>query len=119
MPRFASIGDSGRVSTNLTVMSSTFSIDEISAGMSMPEKYSQLPPETLKYGLSSSRWRSNEKITSSAFMSRVGVNMSLEWNFTPGRRLNVYSVPSSDTSQLSARPGIRLVVPRSNSTSVL
>ena len=32
------------------------------------------------------------KITSSALKSRVGVNMSFEWNLTPWRSLNVYGL---------------------------
>ena len=63
-----------------------------------------------------SSWRSNVKITSSALKSRVGVKNSVLWNATPGRSVNVYSSPSSDTSQLSARAGTTVVSPRSNST---
>ena len=66
-----------------------------------------------------SRWRSKVKITSSALKSRVGVKKSVVWNFTPGRSLNVTVLPSSDTVQLSARPGTTSVVPRSNSASRL
>ena len=46
MPRFAIIGASGRFSTNLTVRSSTFSIDWMRSGIDMPLKYSQAAPET-------------------------------------------------------------------------
>ena len=42
----ASIGASVRLSTNLTVMSSTFSIDLSSSGKPMPAKYSQEVPVT-------------------------------------------------------------------------
>src|SRR5690606_31396129 len=58
-------------------------------------------------------------MTSSALKSRLGVKSAVVWNFAPRRRLKVYSRPSSDTDQLSARAGTMLVVPRSNSTSRL
>ena len=106
MPRLARNGASGWFSTNFTVMSSTFSIALMSSGKPMPLKYSQAAPATYWFqGLSAFSCRSKEKITSSAFMSRVGVKKSVVWNFTPGRSLKVYSRPSSEISQLSARPG--------------
>src|SRR5690606_18741591 len=58
-------------------------------------------------------------MTSSALKSRLGVKSAVVWNFTPWRRLKVYSRPSSETDQVSARAGTILVVPRSNSTSRL
>jgi hypothetical protein len=44
-------------------------------------------------------------------MSRVGVKKSVVWNLTPLRSLKVYSLPSSETVQLSARPGSISVEP--------
>ena len=52
-------------------------------------------------------------------MSRVGVKYGVVWNFTPWRRWKVISVPSSEISQLSARPGSVSVLPFSNSISRL
>jgi hypothetical protein len=58
----------------------------------------------------------NEYSTSSALKSRLGVKFAVVWNLTPLRRWKVYSSPSSETSQLSARAGTILVVPGANST---
>jgi hypothetical protein len=84
---------------NLTVRSSTFSIESIRSGMSMPAKYSQAVPATYWcQGWSAFCWRSKEKTTSSALKSRVGVKKSVVWYLTPGRSLKVYWRPSSETS---------------------
>src|SRR3546814_14823013 len=84
--RLARKGASGRFSVNLTVMSSTFSIDLMSSGKPMPAEYSHAAPAMYWFqGLSDFSWRSNEKITSSAFSVRVGVKKSVVWNFTSGR----------------------------------
>ena len=120
MPRLAMNGASFVFRVNLTVMSSTFSIDWIRSGKPMPEKYSQAAPATYWFqGLSVLSCRSKENSTSSALRSRVGVKNEVVWNFTPGRSLNVYCSPSSEISQLSARPGSISVVPGLNSTSRL
>ncbi len=51
--------------------------------------------------------------------SRVGLKpLTPEWNLTPLRRWNSIVLPSGEIVQLSARPGITLVVPRSNSVSL-
>src|SRR5471032_2750796 len=63
--------------------------------------------------------RLNVNSTSSALKSRVGVNQGVVWNFTPSRRWKVYLRPSSEISQLFARPGTTLVAPFSNSASRL
>ena len=63
--------------------------------------------------------RSKLKITSSALKSRDGVKSFVEWNLTPWRSLKVYSSPSSEALQDSARAGTTLVDPRSNSANRL
>ena len=55
--------------------------------------------------MSACHCRLNENRTSSASSVRVGANRALEWNRTPGRRWNVYSLPSGDTSHDRARLG--------------
>ena len=110
---------SGLFSTNFTVMSSTLTISLSEVAM-VELKYSQAMPGAYSYqgpSLSNCRWK--EKTTSSAFISRVGVNQAVVWNFTPGRRWKVISVPSSEVSQLSARPGSVSVEPFLNSISRL
>ncbi|MCY1361177.1 hypothetical protein D9M69_478350 [compost metagenome] len=75
---------------------------------------------TLKKGSLSFHWRSSMKMKSSALKSRVGLKLLLVvCHFTPLRRWKVYTVPSAEMSHFSARPGITLVPPRSNSTMVL
>jgi hypothetical protein len=88
----------------------------MSLGMPMSLKYEWLELVTLKYGLSSFHWRSKPKITSSAFMSRVGLNARWLCHLTPLRSVKVYVRPSAEMSHFSARPGTTLVPPRSNST---
>ena len=98
-------------------MSSTLTIS-FSEGAIVELKYSQAMPGAYSYqGPVLSNWRMKVKTTSSAFISRVGVNQCVVWNFTPGRRWKVISVPSSETSQLSARPGSVSVEPFLNSIS--
>ena len=63
--------------------------------------------------------RFHENSTSSALKSRVGVKLALLWNLTPWRSLNVTTLPSGETVHDSARAGMMLVVPVSNSTSRL
>jgi aerobic carbon-monoxide dehydrogenase large subunit len=67
--------------------------------------------------LSPFHWRFSVHNTSSALKSRVGLKLALAWNFTPLRSLSVISVPFCSIVQLSARPGMTLVVPRSNNVS--
>ncbi|MNI04472.1 hypothetical protein D3C73_573950 [compost metagenome] len=56
----------------------------------MPSAYSQVPPEMYLFqAFFSSIWRPIEKMTSSAFNSRVGVKKSVVWNLTPLRSLKV------------------------------
>ena len=55
-------------------------------------------------GLPVSEYRSYEYFTSPATNSRPFTGAML-WNFTPGRRWNVYVSPSSDISQASASSG--------------
>ena len=75
---------SGRLSTNFTVMSSTLTIS-LSELAIVELKYSQAMPGAYSYhGPVLSNWRMKVKTTSSAFISRVGVNQSVVWNFTPG-----------------------------------
>ena len=73
--KVARIVASGRFSTNFTVWSSTAAISLIAVAMPVELKYSQAMPGAYSYhGPSWSSWRWNEKITSSALKSRVGVN---------------------------------------------
>jgi hypothetical protein len=56
------------------------------------------------------------KITSSALKSRVGVKAVVGVELHALAQVEGVLQPSSDTSQLSARPGMTSVVPRLNST---
>ncbi len=51
---------------------------------------------------------------SSALKSRVGVKSLVVWYLTPLRRLKVYSKPSAEAVQDSAKPGTTFVEPGSN-----
>ncbi len=101
---------SGRVSSNFTVWGSTTVMP--SSPSALPAEASSNPlmeakkpaPGLCVAGLTA---RSIEYFTSSAVISRP------LWNLTPVLSLKVKTVPSGEMSKLSARSGMRFVVPGS------
>ena len=60
--------------------------------------------------------RPNENITSSAFISRVGVKAGVVWNFTPRRNVNVKVLASGETVHAVANCGTICELPRLKAT---
>ncbi len=116
MDRMPSRGATGSLRSKRTVRSSTLTTPATRSRSSASHS-SYVPPLVLKNGLSLFDIRPKLKITSSAFMFRVGVNRAFDWKRTPARRWKVAESPSGATDQDSARAGMMADPPRSVATS--